>query len=95
MFGNVAWEPVVGANHGFFDEVFVGGIDGLVKGHVDIGANLPLGLHGDFWIHADFVAVDMGFESNAIVVDFSVCEGKHLEAARISKSRTVPTGKFG
>ncbi len=95
MFGNVTWEPVVGANHGFSDEVFVGGIDGLIESHVDIGANFPLGLHGNLGIHADFVAVNMGFESNAIVVDFSVCEGKHLEAARVSKSWTVPASKFG
>ena len=95
MLGDVARKPVVGANHGFFDEAFVGGIDSLIKGHVDIGANLPLGLHRNFGIHADFVAVNMGFESNAIVVNFSVCEGKHLEAARISESRTVPASKFG
>lgn len=59
MFGDIAREPVMGANHGFFDEFFVVRIDGLIKGHVNVGADLPLGLHGDFGIHANFVAVDM------------------------------------
>ncbi len=59
MFGNIARKPIMGANHRLFDEFFVGGIDGLVESHVDIGANFPLGLHGDFRIHANFVAVDM------------------------------------
>ena len=60
-----------------------------------VGADLPLGLHGDFWIHANFVAVDMGLKCDAVVVDFGVGEGKHLEAARVGKSWAVPASKFG
>lgn len=59
MFGNIARKPIMGANHRLFDEFFVGGIDGLIESHVDVGANFPLGLHGDFRVHANFVAVDM------------------------------------
>ena len=95
MFGNVAWEPVVGANHGFSDEVFVGRINRLIESHVNVGTNFPLGLHGDFWIHADFVAVDVRFKSDTIVVNFSIRERKHLKTARIGKSWTMPASKFG
>ena len=85
----------MGANHGFFDEVLVGRIDCLVESHVDIGANFPLSLHGNFGIHADFITVNMRFKSDAVVVDFSIRKREHLETARISKGWAVPTGKFG
>lgn len=85
----------MGALHGLADEFFVSRIDGLVESHMDIGTNFPLGLHGNFGIHADFVAVNMRLESDAIVVDFGICEREHLKAARIGESWTVPAGKFG
>ncbi len=83
------------ALHGGSDESFVGRIDGLVEGHVDIGANLPLRLHGNLGIHANLVAVVMRLEGDAVVVNFGVGKGKHLKAARIGKSGTVPGSKFG
>lgn len=95
MLGDIAGKPVVGALHGFGDEVFVGGIDGLIKCHVDIGADFPLGLHRNFGIHADFIAVDMGFESDAVVVDFSIREREHLKTAGVGKSGAVPASEFG
>lgn len=72
MFGDVAREPVMRAEHGLTNEVLVGGIDGLIESHVDIGADLPLSLHGDFRIHANFVAVDVRLKSDAIMIDFDV-----------------------
>lgn len=72
MLGDITRKPVVRAEHGLANEGFVGGIDGLVESHVNISADLPLGLHGDFGIHADFIAVDVRFEGNPVVVDFGV-----------------------
>lgn len=95
MLGNVAWQPSMGALHSSSNKSLIGRVDGLVESHVDIGANLPLCLHGDFGIHANLVAVIVGFEGNAIVVDFGVSKGKHLEAAGIGKSGAMPRSKFG
>ena len=95
MLCDVAREPIMRAEHGLANEVFVGRIYGLIESHVDIGADSPLGLHGDFGVHADFVAVDVRLKSDAVVVDFGIGEGKHLETARISKSWAVPAGEFG
>ena len=83
------------ALHGLADEFFVGGIDGLIEGHVNIGANFPLSLHGNFGIHADFVAVNMRLESDAIVINFGIRKREHLKTAGISKGWTVPASKFG
>ena len=74
MFGDVAREPIVCALHGFGDFVLVDRIDGLIERHVDICANFPLCLHGYLWVHTDFVAVDVGFKSDAVVVDFCIRE---------------------
>ena len=95
MFLDVAWEPIVGAMHGFFDLFFILAINGLIEGHMNICADLPLSLHRNLGVHADFVAVDMRLESDAVVVDFGVFQGKHLETAGIGKSWTMPAGKFG
>ena len=59
MFGDVARKPVMSALHSLGDEVFISRVDGLIESHMNISTDLPLGLHGDFWIHADFVAVDV------------------------------------
>lgn len=85
----------MGADHGFTHEFFVGRIDGLIESHVNIGTNFPLGLHGNFRIHADFIAVDVRFEGDAVVVDFGIREGEHLKAARIGESWAMPASKFG
>jgi hypothetical protein len=37
----------------------------------------------------------MRFESDAIVIDFCVGKGKHLETAGIGEGWGVPVGKFG
>lgn len=95
VFGDVLREPVVSAAHGFEHDIVVARVGGLVEGHVDVGADFPLGLHAGFRGHADFVAVDMRLESNAFVIDFGVGQGKHLEAARVGESWGVPVGKFG
>ena len=95
MFGDIAGKPVMGAYHSFSDEFFIIRIDGLIESHMNVGANLPLSLHGNFGIHADFVAVNVGFKGDTVVVDFSVGERKHLKTARVGKSRAVPAGKFG
>ncbi len=85
----------MGANHCLADEFFVGRIDSLIECHVDVGANFPLGLHGDLGVHADFVAVDVGFEGDAVMVDFGISKGKHLKTARIGKGWTMPASEFG
>ena len=72
MFGDVAREPVMRAEHGLTNEVLVGGIDGLIEGHVNVGADLPLSLHGYFRIHANFVAVDVRLKSDAVVINLSI-----------------------
>lgn len=95
VFSDIARKPIVRAKHSLANKVFVRRIDGLIESHVDVGADLPLGLHGDFGIHADFVAVDVGFKCDAIVVDFSIGQGKHLEATGIGKGWAVPAGEFG
>ena len=38
VFSDIAWEPIVRTGHSLANEVFVGGIDGLIEGHVNVGA---------------------------------------------------------
>ena len=72
MLGDVARNPIVRVAHGFFDELFIFAVDGLVKSHMNICANLPLSLHGYFGIHANLVAIDVRFECDTIVIDFCI-----------------------
>ncbi len=95
VLGDVLWEPVVGATHGFEHDVVVAGVGGLVEGHVNVSADFPLGLHAGFWSHADFVAVDVRLEGDTFVIDFGVRKGKHLEAAGIGEGWSVPIGELG
>ena len=93
MLANIARKPIVSMAHGAFHHVVVAGVGSLIKSHVNIGANFPLRLHGNFGRHADFVAVDVGFESDAVMVDFDVWQRKHLETAGIGEGWGVPVGE--
>ena len=56
----------------------------LVEGHGDGGAQIGLDLHTLLRPHEDLVAVDVGVEVNALLLDLAeACQGKHLEAAGI------------
>lgn len=93
VFGEVAREPGVGIFHGALHDGVVAGVGGLVEGHMDVGTDLPLGLHGDFGGHTEEIAVDVGLEGDAVLVNSGGGKGKHLEAAGIGEAWAVPGGE--
>ena len=94
MLCDAAVEPSVSTLHGFFHIVVILGFGEVVEGHVNIGADGPLGPHAGFGRHFEITAVDMGFEFDALFGDFDIGEAENLEAARIGESGAVPAAKF-
>ena len=66
----------------------------MVKGHMDIGPNLPLGLHRRFWGDFEICAINVRLKLHAVFGDFDIRKRKNLETARISKSRFMPGAEF-
>ncbi len=92
-------EPIVGALHGLLEIGFaaVGG-GAFVEGHDDVGAEVVLDF--DRFLGSEVVggAVDVGFEGDAVVVDFDAvfgaAEGENLEAARVGEDWAIPIDPF-
>ena len=93
MLGDIARKPIVSMAHGAFHNVVIARVGSLIESHVDVSADFPLCLHGNLWRHADFVAIDMGLECDAVVVNFDVRKRKHLKTTRVSERRCIPVGK--
>ncbi len=89
----------MGALHGLLEIGFaaVGG-GAFVEGHDDVGAEVVLDF--DSFLGSEVVggAVDVGFEGDAVVVDFDAvfgaAEGENLEAARVGEDWAIPIDPF-
>ncbi len=87
--------PAMGALHGDLRVGMVVGIGTLVKGHDDIRAEVLLDLDGAFRCEAVARAVDVRFESDAILIDLArFGERKDLETARVGQHGSGPLHEF-
>ena len=75
--------------------VFCGVFHALVKRHGNIGAEIRLDAHTLLRSHEDPVAVKMGRERHALLLDLSESgQGKDLKSAGIRQDRAVPRHEF-
>ena len=75
--------------------VFCGVFHALVKRHGNIGAEVRLDAHTLLRSHEDPVAVKMGRERHALLLDLSESgQGKDLKSAGIRQDRAVPRHEF-
>ena len=66
----------------------------VVEGHRDIGAQLPLDLHGALRRQRAAGAIDVALELHPVLGDAAkALEGEHLKATRVGQHRPVPGGK--
>ncbi len=67
----------------------------FIKRHCDGRIQIILYLHGAFGRQFEALAVDMGFEGNAIFVNFAQFIQRHyLKPATVGQDRTRPVHKF-
>ena len=96
VFRLTADKPAVSPIHALLDVVPGRGIfDALVKGHADVAAQIGLDLHALLRPHEDLVAVDMGGEIHALLLDLPQGgQTEHLESAGVRQNGAVPGHEF-
>jgi hypothetical protein len=91
-----AGRPTQRQFHGFARLFFRGGIRrAFIKNHHDVGAEIPLDLHGILRPQKNRAAIDRGFERHALFRNLAqLAEAPYLEAAGIREDGFLPANKI-
>ena len=92
MLGNAALQPAVGTLAGGLHILVRSGIlHALVKSHGNVAAQVGLDLHRLLRTHKNPVAVDVGGEGHALLLDLPQAgQGEHLKSAAVGEHGAIP-----